>query len=106
MRPTPGDLAYCVAPPGYKRTFNMRFCTIRAGGHDDLTPKYQPTGGAQDLLFCEWCTPVLVEGIPVRGCWMCASWLRKVSGPGADADAEHKVDETLLMFRIPEFDTV
>lgn len=102
MRPEPGDLAYCLVPDGYKRTFHMRFCTIRADGVDDLSSNV--VHGLQDLLFCEWCSPVMVEGIPVRGCWMVASWLRKISGPGADA--EHKVDETLLMFRVPEFDTV
>jgi hypothetical protein len=93
-----------VVPLGFKRTFHMCFCTIRADGVDDLSSSV--VHGLQDLLFCEWCTPVMVESIPVRGCWMLASWLRKVSGPGADEDAEHKVDETLLMFRIPEFDTV
>ena len=86
MRPAPGDLAYCVVPPGYHRTFHMRFCTIREGGRDDLTPKFQRVYSGQDLLFCEWCTPVLVDGVLVGGCWMAAPWLRKVSGPGADVD--------------------
>jgi hypothetical protein len=91
-----------VVPEGYKRTFHMRFCTIRDGGVDDLSSSV--VLGLQDLLFCEWCTPVMVEGITVGGCWMAAGWLRKVSGPSADADAEHSVDETRLMLRIRELD--
>jgi hypothetical protein len=84
MKPATGDLAYCVVPDGYKRTFHMRFCTIRAGGVDDLSQHV--VHGLQELLFCEWCKPVMVEGIPVRGCWMRADWMRKVSGPGAAED--------------------
>lgn len=84
MRPAPGDLAYCVVPPGYHRTFHMRFCTIRDGGRDDLSPTFVMDHSIQELLFCEWCTPVLVRGTTVRGCWMAASWLRKVGGTGVD----------------------
>lgn len=84
MRPAPGDLAYCVAPPSFKRTFHMRFCTIRESGRDDLSPTFVPNHSVQDLLFCEWCTPVLTDGTLVRGCWICASWLRKIGGTGLD----------------------
>lgn len=84
MRPVPGDLAYCVVPPGYDRYFDKRFCTIREGGVDDLSKTFAPMPVARDLLFCEWCTPMRCGEVWVRGCWMTASWLRKVSGPGAD----------------------
>lgn len=83
MRPAPGDLAYCVVPPGYQPTLHLRFCTIRAAGHDDLSPTVAL--GIQDLLFCEWCSPVVIDRVLVRGCWVAAAWMRKASGPGADA---------------------
>lgn len=104
MRPEPGDLAHCVVPPGYQRTFHMRFCMIRVDGFDDLSPNFRPVDAVQDLLFCEWCSPVLVKGRNVRGCWMVAGWLRKVSGPGVDAGADQVLDELLPPLVIPEVD--
>jgi hypothetical protein len=70
-------------------TLHMRFCTIRDGGIDDLSPTFSYDHSIQDLLFCEWCTPVVIDGVLVRRCWVAASWLRKVSGPGVDLAEVH-----------------
>lgn len=84
-----GDLAYVVAPPGFKRTFHLRFCTLKRHGVDDLTPRF--TGKEwPDSWFCVWQTPVEFEGRTIRGNYMLDSWLRPIRDPGDDA-----VDETL-----------
>lgn len=87
----PGELVYCVVPPGFIRTFHLRFGTVRAGGVDDLTPAFthKPPRGA---TFVEWAAPVTaMGGERVRFCYITTAWLRPIRDPGIGA-----VDEMLL----------
>lgn len=78
-----GMLCYIAVHADMKKTLGGRFCTIHLKGHDDLCPPFND-GRYVRPWFALFSRPFEDEdGKVIRGCYVCASILRPVSGPSA-----------------------
>lgn len=87
-----GMLCYIKVHPGMEKTLEGRFCTIQLRGHDDLCPPFND-GRYVRPWFALFSHAFEDRGKVIRGCYVCPTILRPVSGPSAAPVEEPKAME-------------